>query len=749
MKKGKFILLGFYILSCIIYVGWRTINTLPLDYGLLSITFGIILLIAEMVGFIETIIFYMTIKNTDCPTTPEVDTDDYPDVDVFVATYNEPVELLYKTIVGCKGMNYPQPEMVHVYICDDGHREEIARLCDKMQVGYITRSDNTHAKAGNLNNALNYSSSPYVVTFDADMIPMHDFLLKSIPFFMTGEKIGFVQLPQNFYNPDPFQYNLFSENTIPNEQELFSRVIQAGKNRYNAIIYAGSNTVISRAALNDIGGFVVGTITEDFATGMLIQNQGYKCVYLNEVHASGLSPESLEDLYSQRIRWGRGVVQTFKAYNPLRLKGLNIKQKMMYCSALSYWYFGIWRLIFLMAPILYTVFGVTVLNAEIKTMLLIWAPMFFLSHFTFKLFTNNVRTTAWSHIYDTILFPHLIKGVMAETLGFKMAKFKVTPKDSVTRDRFINKFNLVWGQIILAALSLTGLIKIIYMWATYGYLQGYPINFFWLGYNLYLLSMAIFFASERPKFRRTERMNIPTDAVIYRGDRSFAGITHDISETGVSIMFDQPIFLNPDDIHAVAIKTDRFEARFSAKTIQVTNIGTKYKYGFSIQDIIEQDYQCLLQILYDRVPVSVHAIRTDGIVRNIYKNLRKRSQPMLLSHRKLPRVSVEREFAAFNGDDLVFIHIHDFNYMYIAVTAERKPYNLRIPLSCRYGVELSCVLHKENSDSKNKYKLVYQITNYQDIINVEGLVNMLIHGGEVIDLPNAGCAELSPALSIA
>ena len=749
MQKGKFILLGFYILSCIIYLGWRTSYTLPLDCGLLSISFGIILLITEMVGFIETIIFYMTIINTDCPATPEVDTDDYPDVDVFVATYNEPAELLYKTIVGCKCMHYPQPERVHIYICDDGHREEIVQLCDKMQVGYITRSENTHAKAGNLNNALNYTSSPYVVTFDADMIPMHDFLLKSIPFFLTGEKVGFVQLPQNFYNPDPFQYNLYSENNIPNEQELFFQVIQAGKNRYNAVIYAGSNTVISRASLNDIGGFVVGTITEDFATGILIQNQGYKGVYLNEVHASGLSPESMEDLYSQRIRWGRGMVLTFKAFNPFRLKGLGIIQKMMYCSALSYWYFGIWRFVFLMAPILYTVFGVTILNAQIETMLLIWAPMFILSYFAFKLFTNNVRTMAWGHIYDTILFPHLIKGVLAETLGFKMAKFKVTPKDSVIRDRFINKFHLVWVQIVLAALSLTGLIKIIYMWATYGYLHGYPINSFWLGYNLYLLSMAIFFASERPKFRSTERMNITADAIIQRGGRSFAGMTQDISETGVSIMFDQPIFLEPDDIHAVAIETDRFEASFSTKIIQVTNIGNKYKYGFAIHNILEQDYQRLLQILYDRVPVSVHTIRKDGIVRNIYKNLYKRSQPMLLWQRKLPRVSVEREFAAYNGDDLVFIHIHDFNYMYIAVTAERKPYNLRIPLSRICGVELSCVLLKESSDSKNKYKLIYYVTNYQDIINVAGLVDMLRRGGEVIDLTSAGFAKLSPASSTA
>ena len=83
-----------------------------------------------------------------------------------------------------------------------------------------------------MNKALERTSSPYVVTFDADMIPQHKFLLKTIPYFVDAERInatlpenmrrhlGFIQTPQSFYTPDVFQHNLYAETKVPNEQDF-------------------------------------------------------------------------------------------------------------------------------------------------------------------------------------------------------------------------------------------------------------------------------------------------------------------------------------------------------------------------------------------------------------------------------------------------------------------------------------------------------------------------------------------------
>jgi cellulose synthase (UDP-forming) len=718
------ILLFCYFIIYSIYLFWRFYYTIPKEYGYISLIAGYLLFIAETMGFLESSMFYLTLWNTDTPSTPEVSNKNFPDVDIFVATYNEPNDLLYKTIIGCKNMDYPDKNKVHIYICDDGNRKELKELCDKLEVGYITRSENTHAKAGNLNNALAETSSPYIVTFDADMIPMHDFLLKTIPFFMTEEKIGFVQVPQNFYNPDLFQYNLFTERNMPNEQNLFSLLLQAGKNRFNAVIYAGSNTVLSREALNEINGLVVGTITEDFATGMKIQSKGYKSICLNEIHASGLAPESLEDLFNQRIRWGRGVIQTFKAFNPLFMKGLNIFQKIMYFSAFSYWYFGVWRLIFLMAPILFSVFGIVVLSSSAIQMLEIWFPMFVFSNLSFWYFSKGIRTVSWSHIYDTILFPQITKGVLKETFGFKMSKFKVTPKENVKRDSFVNRFELVRIQIIIALLSLIGIVRISCLYFTNHFQTQYIINLIWLLYNFYLLSMAIFFASERPKFRNSERVFANEDACIVRSGQSFNGKTVDISETGVSIILEKPIFLDLNENHQITIETFRNTSTFLAKIVRVDNFNKNYKYVFNISEIDEENFSELLLILYDRVPPFPEIQNSANMIGNIFSNIKNRRKRNLPLNRKLPRVNIDKQVEIITEQKNEVIHILDFNYMYISVKKTEEFIDFVIPLSEEHNINLNCVLDKNLSQKNREDVLLYKIINYNEFTNYD-IVSLL------------------------
>lgn len=721
----KTILLLILFITCGIYLFWRFYYTIPRSCGYISLIAGYMLFIAEAVGFIESSIFYLTLWNINTPSTPEVHNAEFPHVDVFVATYNESRSLLYKTIIGCKNMDYPDKNKVHIYICDDGNRKEIADLCTDLEVNYITRTDNTHAKAGNLNNALSKTSSPYIVTFDADMIPMHDFLMKTIPFFIAEENIGFVQLPQNFYNPDSFQYNLFSEQTIPNEQTLFSRLIQAGKNRFNAVIYAGSNTVLSRKALNEINGFAVGTITEDFITGMKIQSKGYKCIYLNEVHASGLSPESLEDLFNQRIRWARGVIQTFKACKPLFMKGLSIFQKLMYFSAFSYWYFGIWRFIFFAAPILFSVFGIVVLSASAKQVLAIWLPMFIFTNLTFAYFTKGVRTASWSHIYDTILFPHIIKNVLKETIGFKMSKFKVTPKENIKRESFVNSFELVRVQIIIALFSLAGIIRIIYLYFNSDFQSQYLINFFWLSYNCYLLFMAIFFASERPKFRNSERFSVSEDAFIEtKNGKNLCGKTADISETGVSIILDKPVYLDLNSNHNIKIKTLRNSSSFSAEIVRVDNFKDKFKYVFRINEIDEKNFSELLLILYDRIPPFPEKQKGSHIINNMIKNIVSRRKKLLPFNRKLPRININKDIKIIVNGNPAIVHISDFNFMYIAVKSAEKYTDFIIPVNEELDAGLHCVLDETLSGSGRKNISIYKITNYSEFADYD-LVSIL------------------------
>ena len=57
-------------------------------------------------------------------------------------------------------------------ILDDGRRESFRRFAEEVGVGYLTRPDNCHAKAGNLNHALERIDGELVAIFDCDHVPV-------------------------------------------------------------------------------------------------------------------------------------------------------------------------------------------------------------------------------------------------------------------------------------------------------------------------------------------------------------------------------------------------------------------------------------------------------------------------------------------------------------------------------------------------------------------------------------------------
>ena len=219
-------------LSVSVYILWRIFFTIPTRYGIVSLIFGLALIISETASAIEALVQYSHFRNSKPGELPQIPESWFPEVDILIATHNEPADLLYKTINSCAYLDYPDKAKVHIYLCDDRNRPEMAELARKSGVGYFGLEHNEHAKAGNLNNALGQTDSPIVVTVDADMILRRSYLMKTVPYFFLpmmkknvdghwvqknetetdpGEKIGFVQTPQSFYNPDLFQYNLYSE----------------------------------------------------------------------------------------------------------------------------------------------------------------------------------------------------------------------------------------------------------------------------------------------------------------------------------------------------------------------------------------------------------------------------------------------------------------------------------------------------------------------------------------------------------
>ena len=113
-------------------------------------------------------------------------------------------------------------------------------------IGYKTRADNKHAKAGNINTALKTLNSPLVAIFDCDHVPTRSFLQMTVGWFLRDRKLAMLQTPHHFYSPDPFERNLQQFRVIPNEGELFYGIVQDGNDFWNASFFCGSCAVLRR-----------------------------------------------------------------------------------------------------------------------------------------------------------------------------------------------------------------------------------------------------------------------------------------------------------------------------------------------------------------------------------------------------------------------------------------------------------------------------------------------------------------------
>lgn len=484
------------LLLTIAYIVYRIFFTIPTTLGIVSIVFALIILFVETWEAIDFFTYYMNIlvgKKTS-PKVPNSDDLDFPDVDVFIATKNEPVSLLNHTVSACLNMKYPDKSKVHIFLCDDGNRPNVKELADEFHINYLNRLNHQHAKAGNYNYALGKSKSPYIATFDADMAPTEDFLMNTIPYFLnTDEKIGFVQTPQSFENPDIFQYRFNLENDIPFEQEYFYHSLQLSKNSINAAVCCGTNVVFSRKALTDIKGFAKDTISEDIATGMLIESKGYTCIVINKVLAYGKSVTELDGFLSQRSRWARGNVQMLKRYKILSRDGLSFRQKLEYLSCVSYWFFGLRRMIYLLAPLLFSILGIIVVDCDLPTFIAFWLPAYVLKRFTLDILEDHRRSSTWNKIYETIQAPVLSLEVLKEFFGFSKKQFDVTPKSNFTADKMTARNRkLLHSHLVLLLLNIIGLVFCILRLYDNNY-TAYILSFIWSLSNIFYLLVAVIF----------------------------------------------------------------------------------------------------------------------------------------------------------------------------------------------------------------------------------------------------------------
>lgn len=548
------------------YVAWRSLSTLnlsnPLD-GFFSV--GLFLLEMLVLASSTLLLFLMLrVKNrqreAEALSQKVIDGEFQPSVDILIPTYDEPIFILKRTIIGCQAIDYLNKK---VYLLDDTRRPEVKQLAEELGCKYITRPENRYAKAGNLNHALSQTNGELIAVFDADFVPTKNFLMRTVGFFQN-EQVALVQTPQSFYNIDPIARNLGLENVLTPEEEVFYRQIQPVRDGAGSVICSGTSFVVRRKALDEIGGFVTDSISEDYFTGIRISALGYRLVYLDEKLSAGLAAENIAAHAVQRLRWGRGTLQAFFIRaNPLTIPGLKPIQRLAHLEGILHWFTSISRSGFLLMPLAYSFLGVIPLRATPAELMYFFLPYYLVQLTVFSWLNHRSRSALLSDIYSLVLTFPLAWTVFQVMLSPFSKGFKVTPKGTKS-DRFYFNWGLAWPLIILfmlTAISLwwnLGMCMMKGAWATTvpvdvaQQIRGIALGWIWSAYNLIMLGIALLILLDVPKpdlyewfsLRRLVRLQFNDSEKSQERETSLSkiqlwGVTTSISEIGAEFTLTQ------------------------------------------------------------------------------------------------------------------------------------------------------------------------------------------------------------------
>ncbi len=239
--------------------------------------------------------------------------------------------------------------------------------------------------------------------------------------------MAFVQTPQDFFNLDSYQHRHDSgERSVWTEQSLFFRVIQRGKDTWNAAFFCGSCAVVRRSALDEIGGFATGTVTEDLHTSIRLHAKGWKSVYHAQPLAFGVAPESIEPFIGQRVRWGQGAMHVWRKEGILTHKGLTLAQRLNYLASVLTYFDGWQKGVMYLAPVIVLLSGTMPLLAGTPEFLLHFVPYYLLTFWVFEEVGRGYGRSLFIEQYNMARFAAFAWATLAWV--FPRMKFRVTAK---------------------------------------------------------------------------------------------------------------------------------------------------------------------------------------------------------------------------------------------------------------------------------------------------------------------------------
>jgi cellulose synthase (UDP-forming) len=539
------------------YVFWRTTSTIPPITEVANFIPGFLLYLAEMYSVMMLFLSLFVVSSPmRSRKAPQIDPHNLPTVDVFVPSYNEGADLLATTLAAAKAMTYPS-DKVTVWLLDDGgtdekcnsadiikaqearaRRAELQALCASLEVKYLTRARNLHAKAGNLNNGLEHSTGDLVAVFDADHAPARSFLTETVGYFSIDKNLFLVQTPHFFINPDPVERNLGTFTTMPSENEMFYGVIQRGLDKWNASFFCGSAAILKRDALQETNGFSGLSITEDCETALELHSRGWRSLYVDKPLIAGLQPESFASFIGQRSRWGMGMMQILRYRFPPLKSGLKFPQRLCYMSSTLFWLFPFTRFCFLISPLCYLFFSMEIFTASGGEFLAYTSTYMMVNLMMQNYLYGRYRWPWISDLYEYIQTIYLLPSLLSVIANPSKPTFKVTAKNEDMRQSQVSELGapyfIVFGILILGVIA-----TVVRVWAEPYKADVTLVTGAWNVLNLIIAGCALGVVSERATRRQSHRVLVDRPCKFLMGDKMVEGVVRDVSVGGANLRLSQ------------------------------------------------------------------------------------------------------------------------------------------------------------------------------------------------------------------
>lgn len=445
-----------------------------------------------------------------------------------------------------------------------------------------------------MNAALPKLDGDFIAILDADFLALDNFLVSAMPAF-SDPKVGCVQFPQVFYNPDASQINSKSYGKIDDEQWFWYSEVLPYRDSLGLATSCGSCSVVRRSALNDIGGvFPADTITEDFDMSLRFLERGYITRYLFEGVAVGLAADSSEGFFTQRVRWALGNIKAWRL--SLRRKGrLSLASRILLVE---------WRVISLparivtlLAPAFVFLFDVWPLKVASVLEYVIYVAPFVLviSEKELRTARAGARSIFVKMARDAGVAIVLGCMILVKLIGQRRAVFKVTPK---ARDKAASNVAFSILLAVNAFLALALVDAALRYAASFHWSDYHLVSALWLVWNLSLTLTAALMFFDRPPLRKQDRMVAAAPMQCWLeglpGQAHIQGNLIDLSEGGARVGL--PFCLQDIETVELVMEGLRLKARVldGGKMVQGRDCQARLKFEGNSQAVMDD----LVRLLY-------------------------------------------------------------------------------------------------------------------------------------------------------